>query len=324
MSVGIAVGLPRASSGAGSSARLGLQVEQVDGELGARHAVDGGVVGLGDRGDEPVLEALDHVHLPQRPACGRAGRLMTSAANSASSSVAARRGQRGPAHVVVEVEVGVLDPQRVVELERDLDEPAPERRQQGQAVLHQLASPCRTSSPRARSTGRTPPSTPRACGCSASRGRGRSRRGRTVVACQPSRPILTDRHSRPTSSKLGTAAGRPAACRRSGTWRSTAATWWRTTTSRTVSPHSGHVSPLRPWTRMPALLLGFSPPPAAPPTARPRPRSTRRSAACSARDLLGGELARRLERRQLGQVQGVVGVGVADAGDHPLVGEHAS
>ena len=71
---------------------------------------------------------------------------MTSAANSASSSVPPGGGQRGPAQVVVEVEVGILDPQRVVEMRTGLDEAAAERRQQGQPVLDQLPAHSRRSS----------------------------------------------------------------------------------------------------------------------------------------------------------------------------------
>ena len=52
---------------------------------------------------------------------------------------AAGRGDRGAAQVVVEVEVGVLDPQRRVQPERHLDEPAAERRHEVQPRLHQLA-----------------------------------------------------------------------------------------------------------------------------------------------------------------------------------------
>ena len=45
---------------------VGLEVEQVHHELGARRAVDGGVVHLGDDADAVVLESLDHPDLPQR------------------------------------------------------------------------------------------------------------------------------------------------------------------------------------------------------------------------------------------------------------------
>jgi hypothetical protein len=52
--------------------------------------------------------------------------------------VAGRR-HRNVAEVVVEVEVRVLDPERVVEAERHGDEPAPERRDKVQAFGHEVA-----------------------------------------------------------------------------------------------------------------------------------------------------------------------------------------
>src|SRR5206468_2427754 len=52
-------------------------------------------------------------------------------------SVVARPWQRELPHVEVEVEVGVVDPVRVVEAERHLGEPPAERGQQRQALLHE-------------------------------------------------------------------------------------------------------------------------------------------------------------------------------------------
>jgi len=43
--------------------------------------------------------------------------------------------------VVVQIEFGILDPERMVELEGDLHQSAPERRQQRKPVLHQGADP---------------------------------------------------------------------------------------------------------------------------------------------------------------------------------------
>ena len=116
-------------SGGSSSRPSGVEVEEVDHQLGARHAVDRAVVHLRDDADVAVGQALDDVELPQRAAAverragdlrGHLGQLLVPA------------GGRRPdaADVVVEVEVGVLHPDRVVEPERHLHHPPPERRHQ--------------------------------------------------------------------------------------------------------------------------------------------------------------------------------------------------
>ena len=96
------------------------------------------MVGLGDGCDVAVLEPLHDVHLPERAAAierpshhllGELGQLR----------LAARGGERGAAHVVLEVEVGVFDPERVVEREGDREQPPPERRQQVEPALDQIA-----------------------------------------------------------------------------------------------------------------------------------------------------------------------------------------
>ena len=100
-------------------------------ELGAGGAVDGGVVDLGDDADAVVLEALDDPQLPQR-ADRSSGVLAIWPAISAELAAAAGAGRADAADVVVEVEVRVLDPDRVVEPERHLHEPAAERRHEVQ------------------------------------------------------------------------------------------------------------------------------------------------------------------------------------------------
>ena len=83
-------------------------------------------MGLGEHRPASVGEAFDDVGLPQRSAaihpatddtCHLVGQLVGTA----------RRGEADVAHVVVEVEVGVVDPVRVVEFERHLDQPAAHR-----------------------------------------------------------------------------------------------------------------------------------------------------------------------------------------------------
>ncbi len=68
------VGSPR-PRWTGRHARHGSEVEERRHHLDSRSAVEQGVVDLGDHGDVPGLEPLDHVHLPQRAVRGRvAGR----------------------------------------------------------------------------------------------------------------------------------------------------------------------------------------------------------------------------------------------------------
>src|SRR5581483_5956573 len=96
------------------------------------------VVHLGDDADVAVLEALDDVDLPERPApvelpagdvAGQLGQL-----------VIATGGRRGDApQVVVEVEVGILDPHRVVQIEGNRRQTPGELRDQVQAPLDQVA-----------------------------------------------------------------------------------------------------------------------------------------------------------------------------------------
>ena len=77
--------------------------------------------------DAPAVQTVDQVELPQGPVTVelpsvQAGRLL------GQLPVVAGRGQRELADVELDVEVGVLDPVRLVEPERHGDQPAAERR----------------------------------------------------------------------------------------------------------------------------------------------------------------------------------------------------
>ena len=91
---------------------------------------------LGDRRDEVVLEPLDHVHLPQRTApVERPRHHLRTEARKLVEVAGCRQGDAS--HVVLELDVGILDPERMVELERDLRQPPAERRQQVEPALDQ-------------------------------------------------------------------------------------------------------------------------------------------------------------------------------------------
>ena len=123
----------RSGSGRGAGGAVvagwghGGEVEEVDEQLGARHAVDRRMVDLAQQRHVAVVEALDHVDLPQRP----------GPVERPAHDLAGERGELGrlagggedvAADVVVEIEVRVLDPDGVVEAERHLHHPAAEGR----------------------------------------------------------------------------------------------------------------------------------------------------------------------------------------------------
>ena len=107
-------------------------------QLGAGHAVDHAVVDLRDQRPAPVLEPFDEPGLPQRPA---AVELLAHQAGHQvpEGLIVARRRERGVTEVVVEVEVGVVDPHRASELERDRRDPLPVARDAVQLRRQQLA-----------------------------------------------------------------------------------------------------------------------------------------------------------------------------------------
>ena len=98
------------------------------------------MVDLGHHADVPMLQALDHPQLPERAA---AVELVAGDVGDQLAELprAARSGHGDPSHVVVEVEVGVFDPHRVVQPEGHLGQAAPERRQQVQALAQHLLDP---------------------------------------------------------------------------------------------------------------------------------------------------------------------------------------
>ena len=121
--------------GAASGDRLvdRLDVEEQDADVDHRDAVGERVVGLVDDREAVALEPLDQVQLPERSRAvqrrreGLGDRL-------AELLFAAGRGQLRAAHVVVDVEVGVIDPEGTAELQRRHREPLAQARQQVQAA----------------------------------------------------------------------------------------------------------------------------------------------------------------------------------------------
>ncbi len=136
ISLGHALGLPVVAvvvSGAGSASRS----SQAGDKLGPRDPVDRRVVHLHDDRLQPSFEALHEVQLPQEDAGGPSGSPTIWPTKSSSSDRPAGRGQARPAHVVVEVEVRVLDPHRVARVRNGT---STSRRRNGAARLRRRAT----------------------------------------------------------------------------------------------------------------------------------------------------------------------------------------
>ena len=90
----------------------------------AGRTVDRRVVSLGQHRPSPIGEAFDHIDLPQRPSTVHVA--PDDASNLLSELIGgAGRGQAEVTDVVVEVEVGVVDPVRMIEPKRNVDEASP-------------------------------------------------------------------------------------------------------------------------------------------------------------------------------------------------------
>ncbi len=153
---------PSVPSCGGQLAALRREVEQQAHDLRARQPVDDGVVDLREHRRVPGAQAVDEVQLPQRP---RAVQRPGDDARDLRGElrVGAGPGEGELAHVVVEVEVVVVDPVGVVEAERHLGQAPAQRRQQRQALGQQpLDVGAPRASRRAPSTGRGSPAPRRA------------------------------------------------------------------------------------------------------------------------------------------------------------------
>ena len=101
-------------------------------------AVDRGVVELGEQPDQPALQAGDDVPLPER--AGEVEGTGSQPRHLLGQLGVVARGRQGQLpDVVLEVEVGVVDPVRVVQPERHPDELAAVHLEQVQPLLHGLA-----------------------------------------------------------------------------------------------------------------------------------------------------------------------------------------
>ena len=103
------------------------------GQRRARAAVDAGMVDLRVEADLVVLHALEHIELPQRTrAVEKLG--MHPADGALEDGAAVRRRQAGAEDVAVDVELIVLDPARVIDVQRRLRQPRLQDRRDVQAA----------------------------------------------------------------------------------------------------------------------------------------------------------------------------------------------
>ena len=123
----------------GASDRVG--VEQGGEHFDALHAVDGCVVNLLQKRYAIVGKTFDHPHFPQR--MGPVERTSDEASHQFTKLlVVAGRCDGGFAHVEVEIEIGVVDPVRMIESERDRDEFAAQNGQHMEPLSDRLHQRC--------------------------------------------------------------------------------------------------------------------------------------------------------------------------------------
>ena len=101
----------------------------------AAHPVEDGVVHLGHQCRALPLQALDHVHLPEW-----AVRIQLAAHDAGDEGVelgpASGRRQAGPSEMVVQIEIRVVDPDGVMQAQRDPEGSLPQRGDQMETLLN--------------------------------------------------------------------------------------------------------------------------------------------------------------------------------------------
>ena len=146
------------------------------------------------RPDLAVVEAVDDPHLPQRAGAVERDGDQLGGQVAHVGHVAVALGHGDVAEVPVEVEVGVLDPERVVDAERHLDQPAAERRGLVEPGRVEGADPIEGEPARQRCRRRPRSGWPRACRTTASPSTRRCRRARSVVAWNLPEPRVRSCH----------------------------------------------------------------------------------------------------------------------------------
>ena len=107
----------------GHDAGPGAQVQEGGQDRGATDAVENGVMHLGEQRGAAPVQPFDHEHLPQR-AIGVERAAHGGGHERIELGPAPRCGEAGPGEVVVQFEIRVVDPHRMVEPERHPQRPA--------------------------------------------------------------------------------------------------------------------------------------------------------------------------------------------------------
>jgi hypothetical protein len=111
-------------------------IEQLQQELDRRDAVSDGVVDLEHESHPPLGQAFDHPELPQRTRSVE--RLRGDLGHQTGEDLLRpRSGRPHPIDVAPNAEVGIIDPDRMVEAERNGGQAASEGNQIGYSFLHQ-------------------------------------------------------------------------------------------------------------------------------------------------------------------------------------------
>ena len=133
----VPVGVPLVAA---EDLHLGVLVEQHLAEVDGLDAVDERLVGLVEQRDPAVGQPLDEVDLPQRP--GPVERPRDDPRDQLAQLLGvARAGQRGAAYVVADVEVLVVDPDRVGQVPGDRLHPLAVARHERDPVEDQRHEP---------------------------------------------------------------------------------------------------------------------------------------------------------------------------------------
>ena len=121
-------------------AGLRRSVHQCGEQVVSRHPVDGRVVHLDVDGLPATLQTVDEIGLPQRTAAVQRPRMQPCRLHC-QLAIITRRGQRQLADMELDVEIGVLDPVRLIQPKGHLHQAAAKQRDQMQPGLDELGQP---------------------------------------------------------------------------------------------------------------------------------------------------------------------------------------
>ena len=120
--------------------RVGSEVVEQLVEANAHRAVEQRMVGLDEQRDPAACEPLEQPYLPERPVVVQMAREQL-ADEGPELLATAGRGHADREHVIADVDVIEIGPERAIEPERHRDQPSAQRLHQAEAGGEQLADP---------------------------------------------------------------------------------------------------------------------------------------------------------------------------------------